>query len=106
MICKYPVPLIGEGGGGGEGKGRGRGGGGGEGRGRRGGEGIRGGGLYVFLISRSGFTFHSGCSFPRFVISFKFIGPRYPYLHSVHYFWVCKSSGIITYMHGLSTVVQ
>ena len=46
-----------------------------------------------FLKFSFGFTFHSGCSFPRFVISLKFIGPRYPYLHSVYYFWVCESSG-------------
>ena len=68
MICRDPVPLVG------------------------------GSFFCMFLHFSFGFTFHSGCSFPRFMISLKFIGPRYPYLHLVYYFWVCKSSG---YMYML-----
>ena len=42
--------------------------------------------LGMFFNFSFGGTFHSACSFPRFVISLKFIGPRYPYLHSVQKF--------------------
>ena len=53
-----------------------------------------------------GFTFHSGCSIPRFVFSLKFIGPRYPYLHSVYYFWMCKSSGYTKYKKNHYEIIR